>query len=121
MYIYIHEYTLIYLYICTYISYIEIYCDISFEIQAIPPEARIPNQFFFNTALSTRSVSVSAHRGWFFEELDGHPGLLHGGFTSAIVDDFTGLASWSLCSFDWGCEFCKNVEFLLDLSFVKVV
>eukprot|EP00434_Breviolum_minutum_P038143 symbB.v1.2.033826.t1/scaffold4256.1/size42321/3 len=28
------------------------------------------------------------------DELDGHPGLLHGGFTSAIVDDFTGLASW---------------------------
>lgn len=27
-------------------------------------------------------------------ELNGHPGLLHGGFTSAIVDDFTGLASW---------------------------
>ncbi|CAK9087895.1 unnamed protein product [Durusdinium trenchii] len=27
-------------------------------------------------------------------ELNGHPGLLHGGFTSAILDDFTGLATW---------------------------
>lgn len=26
--------------------------------------------------------------------LNGHVGLLHGGFTSALLDDFTGLAAW---------------------------
>lgn len=30
------------------------------------------------------------------QELNGHPGLLHGGFTSAILDDFTGLATWRI-------------------------
>ncbi|CAJ1380862.1 unnamed protein product [Effrenium voratum] len=28
------------------------------------------------------------------DELNGHPGLLHGGFTAAVLDDFTGLATW---------------------------
>ncbi|CAE7197250.1 Them4 [Symbiodinium natans] len=28
------------------------------------------------------------------DELNGHPGLLHGGFSAAIIDDFTGLATW---------------------------
>mmetsp|Transcript_18816 Transcript_18816/g.32972 ORF Transcript_18816/g.32972 Transcript_18816/m.32972 type:complete len:177 (+) Transcript_18816:1-531(+) len=27
-------------------------------------------------------------------ELNGHPGLIHGGFSAAIIDDFTGLATW---------------------------
>ncbi|CAJ1380864.1 unnamed protein product [Effrenium voratum] len=30
------------------------------------------------------------------DELNGHPGLLHGGFTAAVLDDFTGLATWQL-------------------------
>lgn len=28
------------------------------------------------------------------DELNGHPGLLHGGFSAAVIDDFTGLATW---------------------------
>lgn len=27
-------------------------------------------------------------------ELNGHPGLLHGGFLAALIDDFTGMAAW---------------------------
>lgn len=62
-----------------------------------------------HTAFITRSFI--AHRGWFFEELDGHPGLLHGGFTSAIVDDFTGLAAWSLAALIGGVNFAKTWNF----------